>query len=265
MTDITIRDNGDGTGTITISGVPITPYAAPIVTPPVSPPPPVDVASNVLAVCDYIVSESTITVTNKSTSARPVASSMLSRGDGTSPKALAIGESYSYTVSRSTVTPILTVTDDKGVKDSAFMSFSLPTDASGTATGRGAPNPAPPPSGSVTPPPADNPPPVSPPPPPTSSADVPSVIADGLSILYHYPMDETLAATVDHIEIPGTFGGSPETVAKIAWNFGDGTNGWGADGRHPYDKPGTYTITGSVNYRDGWIVPFGPLTVTVAA
>jgi hypothetical protein len=118
------------------------------------------------------------------------------------------------------------------------------------------------------PPPADNPPPVSPPPPPATSsapADVPSVLADGQSILYHYPMDETLAAAVDTVEIPGTFGGSPEVVQKIAWNFGDGSNGFGADGRHPYDKPGTYTITGSVNYRDGRIVPFGPLTVQVGS
>lgn len=107
------------------------------------------------------------------------------------------------------------------------------------------------------------PPPVSPPPPPSMTLIGPSVIADGQSILYHYPMDVALAATIDTIEIPGTFGGSPETVSKIAWNFGDGTNGFGADGRHPYDKPGTYTITGSVNYKDGSIVPFGPLTVTV--
>lgn len=116
------------------------------------------------------------------------------------------------------------------------------------------------------PPPASDPTPTSPPPPPATNTatDVPSVVVDGQSILYHYPMDETLAAAVDHIEVPGTFGGSPETVAKIAWNFGDGTNGFGADGRHPYDKPGTYTITGSVNYTDGHIVPFGPLTATVA-
>lgn len=121
----------------------------------------------------------------------------------------------------------------------------------------------PPPS---DPPPATDPPPTSPPPPPAPNVatDVPSVIADGQSILYHYPMDTTLAAEVDHVEVPGTFGGAPETVAKIAWNFGDGTNGFGADGRHVYDKPGTYTITGSVNYQDGRIVPFGPLTATVA-
>lgn len=39
MTDITIQQHADGTGTIMIAGVPITPYTAPIVTPP--PPPPV--------------------------------------------------------------------------------------------------------------------------------------------------------------------------------------------------------------------------------
>lgn len=119
---------------------------------------------------------------------------------------------------------------------------------------------------SAPPPVSPPPPPVSPPPPTTSSTskDVPSVVADGQSILYHYPMDATLAAAVDTVEVPGTFGSSPTVVAKIAWNFGDGTNGFGADGRHPYDKPGTYTITGSVNYKDGRIVPFGPLTATVA-
>lgn len=41
MTDITIQDNGDGTGTITITGVSITPYVAPIAPPPADNPPPV--------------------------------------------------------------------------------------------------------------------------------------------------------------------------------------------------------------------------------
>lgn len=94
---------------------------------------------------------------------------------------------------------------------------------------------------------------------------MPSVLADGQSILYHYPMDATLAAAVDTTVVPGTFGGSPTTVPQIAWNFGDGTNGFGADGRHPYAKPGTYTITGSVSYKDGSIVPFGPLTAVVGS
>lgn len=39
MTDITIQQNADGTGTITIAGVPIAPYTAPIVSPPPPPPP----------------------------------------------------------------------------------------------------------------------------------------------------------------------------------------------------------------------------------
>lgn len=119
-------------------------------------------------------------------------------------------------------------------------------------------SPPPPPPPPVSPPPP-------PPPPPTTSAlaDVPSVTADGQSILYHYPMDTTLADAVAYTTIPGTFGGSPTTVPNIAWNFGDGTNGFGADGRHPYAAAGTYTITGSVSYKDGHIVPFGPLKAVV--
>lgn len=122
--------------------------------------------------------------------------------------------------------------------------------------------PVPPP---VSPPPVSTPPPVSPPPPPPPAASTlgPSVVVDGQSILYHYPMDAALADAVAYTTIPGTFGGSPTTVPNIAWNFGDGTNGFGADGRHPYAAAGTYTITGSVSYKDGHIVPFGPLTAVV--
>lgn len=121
---------------------------------------------------------------------------------------------------------------------------------------------------SPPPPPVEEPPPpVSPPPPPPpatdTATDAPSVLADGQSILYHYPMDVTLAEQVDYVQIPGTFGESPQLVFNIKWDFGDGTNGFGADGRHPYDKPGTYQVSGVVNYKDGHTLPFGPISVTV--
>lgn len=145
MSEISIQQAADGTGTVMITGVPIAAYVPPVLAAPdpvEAAPAPTAVASAVLAVCEYVVAGSTITVTNKSTSARPVASASFSRGDGTSARALAIDESYTYTTTRTSVTPILTVTDDTGVKDSAFMSFALPTNASGTAIGRGAPDPS---------------------------------------------------------------------------------------------------------------------------
>lgn len=154
MTEISIQQDANGTGTVMITGVPIAAYVPPVVAapPPVeAAPAPTNIASAVLAVCDYVIAGSTITVTNKSTSARPVASASFSRGDGTSARALAIGESYTYTTTRASVTPILTVTDDAGVKDSAFMSFALPTNASGTANGRGAPDPSAQPPSDPTP------------------------------------------------------------------------------------------------------------------
>lgn len=126
------------------------------------------------------------------------------------------------------------------------------------------PSTQPAPTSPPPPPTSPPPPPTSPPPPPTTTTgDVPSVQADGMSILYHYPMTTELAAAVDRVDISSGFGGSDETVFKIAWNFDDGSNGFGADGRHPYDKAGTYNITGSINYKDGHTVPFGPLTVKV--
>lgn len=72
---------------------------------------------------------------------------------------------------------------------------------------------------------------------------VPTVLPDGLSVLYH----------ID----------SNDFVQSVNWNFGDTTNGTGANGRHPYVKAGTYTITGSVSYANR-IDPFGPVTVTVS-
>jgi hypothetical protein len=253
MTEITIQDNGDGTGTVTISGVPITPYVAPIVAPPSNPAPsaPTITGQTLTADKTEIHVGDTFTV-----------SGVLNYSDGTTKPVTGYrlyGYDKSILVAKTSSTPTFMAI---AAGATTIKNDNLGTTAKLDVTVLAA-DTAPP----SDPPPADNPPPVSPPPPATSSVptDVPSVIADGLSILYHYPMDATLAAAVDTVEIPGAFGGSPEVVQKIAWNFGDGSNGFGADGRHPYDKPGAYTITGSVNYRDGRIVPFGPLTVQVGS
>lgn len=72
----------------------------------------------------------------------------------------------------------------------------------------------------------------------------PQLLVDGRSILYN------LDANV--------------FTESFAWNFGDGSNGSGFAGRHPYEQPGTYTITGSVSYKDTLrIDPFGPITVVI--
>lgn len=240
MTDITIQDNGDGTGTITIAGVPITPYTAPIVSPPPPPPPP---PPSLTAGFTAVVDQDGCTVHFHDTSAG-AAKAQWSWGDGGT--SMLMGDQDKVYRNAKTYTVKQIVWDANG-KTQTF-SANVTTTAGGTPS-----------SGGGTP--------TSPPPPPAidASTDVPTVIADGQSILYHYPLDVTHADEIDHVEIPGEFGSSPTVVQKIAWNFGDGTNGWGADGRHPYDKPGTYTITGSVSMKDGTITPFGPLTVTVGA
>lgn len=242
---IIIQDNGDGTGTITIAGVPIVPYAAPI-DPPSDPAPPAPIAK-----CSITQVDSRVAVWDKSTGFPPGTKGTLDWGDKSDPAAItgqAGSVGHTYADGTYTITEKYTVA---GVDYVDTVTVTVPKAAAPSA-----------------PPPATNPPPVSPPPPPqtsSTSTDIPAVVADGQSILYHYPMDATLAAEVDTVEVPGTFGSSPTVVQKIAWNFGDGQNGFGANGRHPYDKPGTYTITGSVSMKDGTITPFGPLTVTVGA
>lgn len=74
---------------------------------------------------------------------------------------------------------------------------------------------------------------------------VPSIVPDGLSILYH--MDTN------------------QFVESVAWNFGDGSNGSDADGRHSYSAAGNYTITGSVSYGGSVdrIDAFGPISIQV--
>lgn len=129
------------------------------------------------------------------------------------------------------------------------------------------PAPPTPPAPPVTPPSKPSPTAPTPPATPAFNADSigpPFVEPDGLSVLYHMPTGVNVQPLLDTTTIPGTFGGSPQTVLKIAWNFGDGTNGFGASGRHDYAKGGTYTLTGSISYKSGTLTPFGPLTVTVS-
>lgn len=243
---IIIQDNGDGTGTITIAGVPIVPYAAPI-DPPSDPAPPAPIAK-----CSITQVDSRVAVWDKSTGFPPETKGTLDWGDKSDPAAIIAGQTgsvgHTYADGTYTITGKYTVA---GVDYVDTVNVTVPKAAAPSA-----------------PPPATNPPPVSPPPPSQTSStskDIPAVVADGQSILYHYPTDIAFNDAVDWTDIPGEFGGPATRVQKIAWNFGDGTNGWGANGRHPYDKPGTYTITGSVSMKDGTITPFGPLTVTVGA
>src|SRR4029078_11019380 len=40
-------------------------------------------------------------------------------------------------------------------------------------------------------------------------------------------------------------------VVAYAWDFGDGTSGWGAEGTHTYPHAGEYTVTVTVTDEDG--------------
>lgn len=257
MIDISIALSDDGkTGTIVIAGVPVTGAAVSPPPPPVEEPPPVEITYKLALSIDKdpaaLKVGDTFTLTavmqGSDGSTKPVNAYRIYGFDSTIVNKVAPVSDWQRTFTA--LAPGTTTIKDDFASQTAKLAVTVAAADSVPVT---------------DPPPVDKPPPVSPPPPPTAatSADVPSVLADGQSILYHYPMDVALAAAVDHIEIPGEFGGSPTMVAKIAWNFGDSTNGWGADGRHPYAKPGTYTITGSVSMKDGTITPFGPLTVQV--
>lgn len=261
MTEISIvLDEGGQTGTVVIAGVPV--IASAVSPPPPPPPPP---PAEVVYTLALSIDKDPATLKVGDTF---MLTAVMQGSDGSSKPATAyriygfdssvinkIDPVSDWQRNFTALAPgVTTIKDDYASQTAKLQVTVLPADANTPPVDTTPP---------IDPTPTSPPPP--PPPPSGASTDIPSVDADGLSILYHYPMDVTLAAAVDHIELPGTFGGAPETVAKIAWNFGDGTNGFGADGRHPYDKPGTYTVTGSVNYKDGRIVPFGPLSVTVAA
>lgn len=81
----------------------------------------------------------------------------------------------------------------------------------------------------------------------------PHVTPDGRSVFYHLDVNELVEA--------------------VDWDWGDGSHsiggdpriGTGADGRHNYPAPGTYTIRGIVRYRGMERADaFEPVTVTVA-
>lgn len=261
MIDISIALSDDRkTGTIVIAGVPVTGAAvSPPPPPPVEEPPPVEITyklslsidkdPTILKVGDTFTLTAVMQGSDGST--KPVNAYRIYGFDSTIVNKIAPVSDWQRTFAA--LAPGTTTIKDDFASQTAKLAVTVAAVDSVPVT---------------DPPPVDKPPPVSPPPPPppptaATSSEVPNVVADGQSILYHYPTDIAFNDAVDWIDIPGEFGGSPARVQKVAWNFGDGTNGYGADGRHPYDTPGTYTITGSVSMKDGTITPFGPLTVQV--
>ena len=91
----TIQDNGDGTGTITVAGVPITPYVAPIdppseITPPAQDPTPTPVAKFSLT-----QSDNRVAVWDKSTGFPDNTKGTVDWDDGSTPGAIVAGQSGS--------------------------------------------------------------------------------------------------------------------------------------------------------------------------
>lgn len=158
MTDITIQQNADGTGTITIAGVPITPYVAPIEPPVVTDPvpPPVEIASNVVAACEVVINGQDITFADKTVSARALSSVTVGYGLGSSPVEIGAGGSITKTYPKSgTFSAALTAVDDNGVKSVVMFKVVVPGTSDDTYT---AGQSSAPPSDSTTDPVSDTPP-----------------------------------------------------------------------------------------------------------
>lgn len=160
MTDITIQQHADGTGTIMIAGVPITPYVAPI-DPPSAPTPPAQDPSPPAPIAKFSVTQSDnrVAVWDKSTGFPSGTKGTVDWGDGSMPGAIVAGQSgsvgHSYADGSYTITEKFTVA---GVDYVYSANVTVP-------------KPAP-----VEPPPADPAPPSNPPttePPPDGSSTAP--------------------------------------------------------------------------------------------
>lgn len=239
MNDITIQQNADGTGTITIASVPITPYTAPIeppvVTDPVSPPP-VDIASNVVAVCEVVVDGQNVTFTDQTTSARTLSSVTVGYGLGSSPVEIGAAGSITKAYPKAgTFSAALTAVDDNDVKSVVMFKVTVPGTSNDTYTA--GQSSAPSDDSSTTP-----------------TSDTPPAVLDATTRL--------LAAGLTVFAIDTSTPTDKAKIKTVNYDWGDGspteqaqTPTWASTpmfyAQHTYAKAGTYSVTQVVTDSTG--------------
>lgn len=242
----------DQNGGFVLPEIHVVPYvAAPVSTDPPteSAPPPVEVASNVVASVEVAIDGQNVTFVDKTTSARALTSVTVGYGLGSSPVEIGAGGSVIKVYPKAgTFSAALTAIDDAGVKSVVMFKVVVPGTSDDTYTA--GQTSAPPPSDTTTPPPSDT---------------APAVLDATARLM-------TAGLTVFALDTS-----TPTDKAKIksvTWDWGDGspveqaqTPTWASNpmfyAQHSF-QPGTYTLTQTVTDSTG-ATDMSTQIITVAA